>query len=656
MKMRVAVATVLVMFFAVTTAYAAFPNSFWAPLEQYNQAMQNGDDVRIMECGAAVAAVAEAMPDDMAVVGERTQFLATCYETMARAAERLGWNDKVLEYNQKYIPYGAAMGWDDGVLFAKNKIEIYTPIFKVYGETQADTAPYYGAKFEPRRGMLYGATYDADPRIGTFDHNATRQYFPKDESVYLIYMEWGEDPNTSGRFAKYFNDAAAHGKSVEFAWNTYYPLNIAEHGEYVDSVLRYLSETNVDIFLRFGAEMNLGDNGSDSGRFIESFRYVADRARQYNNIAMVWSPGDIGALDRPFELYYPGDAYVDWVGVSSYTNKYFMGDKAGFEGDISNTYFYTGKFASPFLRIKQIVSFMQANNIQKPLMISEGGIQHTYNYDGEDTTDFGLPLFYDTYAELYKLYPQIKLMCYFNVSMNEPANYSIFDSDIWQRVYNELVADSFFIPRYGADAPYSYQEITGGVATNRLSAVFYYPKEQNLTVRYSINGKVISEVPSPYNFDIPQLSGELFITAEGICAGNKLFEYTYKSSGGVVAPVQGDGSIGVYYNGQRVAFPDQQPAIEEGRTLIPVRGVFEQMGATVDWDADTSTATISRENTQIKVQIGNNIMQVNGAPLELDVPAQLIGGRTMVPLRAISQALGAEIGWVGAVSAVMISE
>jgi len=589
-------------------------------------------------------------------VGERTQFLSTCYEQMARAAERLGWYDKVVEYNQKYIPYGAAMGWDDGVLFAKNKIEIYTPIFKVYGETQADTAPYYGAKFEPQRGMLYGATYDADPRIGSFENAAIRPHFPKDESVFLIYMDWGEEPYELGRYAKYFGDAAQYGKGVEFAWNTYYPLNITEHGEYVDRVLKYLSETNVNILLRFGCEMNLGYNGSDSEKYVESFRYVADRARGYNNIAMVWSPGDMGALDRPFEMYYPGDEYVDWIGLSSYSNKYFEGNKAEYEGDISNTYFYTGIFTSPLLRIKKVVDFMQERNIQKPIMLSENGVQHTYRYDGEDTTAYALPLFYDTYAELYKLYPQIKLMCYFNVTMDEQADYALYSNAALNQAYNELVADPFFIPTFGTNAPYSYQEITGDVATNRLSAVFYYPKEQNLTVRYSVNGKVMAEVPSPYNFDIPNMPGEAFITVEGIVGGNKMFEQTYRSQGSVVRPAVHEGVIGVYYNGQRVAFPDQQPEIVDDRTLIPVRGVFEEMGAQVDWDAASSTAIISKGDVVIKVQIGNNIMQVGGSQVELDVSAQLIGGRTMVPLRAISQALGAEIGWVGAVPAVMISE
>lgn len=87
------------------------------------------------------------------------------------------------------------------------------------------------------------------------------------------------------------------------------------------------------------------------------------------------------------------------------------------------------------------------------------------------------------------------------------------------------------------------------------------------------------------------------------------------------------------------------PIIEDGSTLVPIRFLFEQMGATVDWDGDTRTATISQGDKTITFTIDNTTAAVNGTPATMTVPARLINGKTMVPLCFLSENLGYTVDW-----------
>ncbi len=102
--------------------------------------------------------------------------------------------------------------------------------------------------------------------------------------------------------------------------------------------------------------------------------------------------------------------------------------------------------------------------------------------------------------------------------------------------------------------------------------------------------------------------------------------------------------VRVYVDGQLVAF-DVPPQIQNSRVLVPLRGVFERLGAAVGWDDRTQTVLAQRGATSVALVIGNTQAMIDGQPAAMDVPAMLVGGRTMVPLRFVSQALGAAVNW-----------
>lgn len=112
--------------------------------------------------------------------------------------------------------------------------------------------------------------------------------------------------------------------------------------------------------------------------------------------------------------------------------------------------------------------------------------------------------------------------------------------------------------------------------------------------------------------------------------------------------------IKVRLNGKRLAF-DQDPIAESGRTLVPLRAIFEAFGAEVSWDQATQSVTAVKGDTTIKLTLGSTAAYKNGTLITLDVPAKALNGRTLVPVRFIGESFGAEVGWDQATKTVIIT-
>lgn len=112
--------------------------------------------------------------------------------------------------------------------------------------------------------------------------------------------------------------------------------------------------------------------------------------------------------------------------------------------------------------------------------------------------------------------------------------------------------------------------------------------------------------------------------------------------------------ITVTIDGQNVAF-DQPPIIDNDRTLVPMRAIFEALGATVEWDGETRTVTSVKGETTIKLTIDSPDMYVGEKLVTLDVPAKIVSDRTLVPVRAISEAMDCNVEWDGANQQVIIT-
>jgi hypothetical protein len=95
----------------------------------------------------------------------------------------------------------------------------------------------------------------------------------------------------------------------------------------------------------------------------------------------------------------------------------------------------------------------------------------------------------------------------------------------------------------------------------------------------------------------------------------------------------------------KIMISDQNPIILNNRTVVPLRSIFEALGANIQWDGKTSTVHAGKGKKKIKLKIGDAKASVDGKEVKLDQKAVIINGRTMVPVRFVSEALGAKVEW-----------
>ena len=105
--------------------------------------------------------------------------------------------------------------------------------------------------------------------------------------------------------------------------------------------------------------------------------------------------------------------------------------------------------------------------------------------------------------------------------------------------------------------------------------------------------------------------------------------------------------IVVYLDGKMVVF-DQKPIIENGRTLVPMRAIFEALGMEVEWNNAKRRITATNDGGKLIIMtVGDPIMTADGRIVEMDVPPKIVSSRTLVPLRAISEACDCRVDWDG---------
>lgn len=109
----------------------------------------------------------------------------------------------------------------------------------------------------------------------------------------------------------------------------------------------------------------------------------------------------------------------------------------------------------------------------------------------------------------------------------------------------------------------------------------------------------------------------------------------------MATPVMAEG-ITVYSNCNQV---EDKGVIIDGRTMVPVRGIFEYMGYQVEWDNALKTAILKNDENSIILTNGATSFYVNGKAITPDVPQQIVNDRFMLPLRAVGEALNAQVDW-----------
>jgi hypothetical protein len=142
---------------------------------------------------------------------------------------------------------------------------------------------------------------------------------------------------------------------------------------------------------------------------------------------------------------------------------------------------------------------------------------------------------------------------------------------------------------------------------------------------------------------IKEIINERFMAAKTLYTDEELAQFS--SASDLIAQMYADAEIlqagSVTVNNQIVKF-DTPAYIKNGTVLVPLRAVAEKLGGEVTWNNETHTVTITKDNTVIEIAPGSITAQVDGVPVEMNLPAAVTCGRTYVPLRFLTEALGLE--------------
>ena len=515
--------------------------------------------------------------------------------------------------------------------------------FNMYVLDKPDNAPYYGARLEPRSGVYFGTIAENTDEF-------------KDFSTVLTYVEFDKQQpdlyypaNAMVRNGNY---------NVMLAWNVTDAdiiRNIDSYTDYIERTVSRFASYGKNIYVRFAGEMNDMELGTP-GEYIYAFRKVADIVHRYDNLATVWCPIGVGSLVKLYEDYYPGDEYVDWLGISSYQIKYFTGDR-DVQDEIKRV-FMTGEYAWQTNSMKIMAKFMRDYNIQKPVMISESGVAND-NIWGDSYTGWSDRRVRNQYWDLIMEYPQVKMINYFNRRMTWEKEFFNLDghTDLTDIIADATNSGAYI--KYNSPAKGAFTKIGDSatlVGPNIDVFAHAYNMGEACEVEYWLGGSVYRTYESPHraSVDISSLpDGEHSLGYTFLSNGNVVKEgsYTFKKLGVYARFGRGNiiekTKVNVFLDGRQISF-DVQPCIIADRTFIPIRLFSNALGISDDniiYGNGDRSVSIRRGSDSILLYADKLRAYVNGADAEIEAPPVITDGRTLVPVRFICESFGLNVDY-----------
>lgn len=512
-KITAALLCIIILFSAMPASVSA--ESYWDAQADYLKAVNGGNPDEIITCVKRIEAIYSSPESESEYLR-----LASPLERAALEYEKKG------EYVQSCKYYKKALDcfiWlDRNGTDYKDKIKLLEAIiaqvdgiFEVYTESDihSDTP-------------FFGEINEQDGTFGTY-YGMCSDYIGGNQSAKLIYTQFFDED--IGWFD--WQLPPSQHDLVEIGWNvpneTYEDLErvcLPETREYIIRNAQWLAEQNYKFIIRFGAEVNCWEDLSNYttadkrekfiSKFKEAFAVVADIIHKYApNCAMMYSPNDISNWFFTAKDFYPGDQYVDWVGMSSYCN---ISDKAaGVTGNQTDAWYCRGIYENQLMRVKKIVDDF---GDKKPIAISECGFAYSDPKGIQNLSHATSALRY-FYTYVNMVFPQVKAIYYFNTD---------FEGTCFSLKNNREMYDTY-VRAVNGNAPMQKTTQSGGQnyiklknlneKTNQITlfTCSYYPGAES-TVSYELDGKALTSSGSyPYKCVIPRpQSGvhELKVTAK----------------------------------------------------------------------------------------------------------------------------------------------
>jgi len=220
----------------------------------------------------------------------------------------------------------------------------------------------------------------------------------------------------------------------------------------------------------------------------------------------------------------------------------------------------------------------------------------------------------------------------------------------WKMVNKDAPINGFI----GAYGRFLYDETRKIVYTAIGKKVLYSRDDGKTWVSYSEGLPTDNSDIFPHDGVLALNGGTLYLSL-----GKEFYSRSVPSEVQKTVIVLKIGSANFTVNGASQTL-DSPPVIKNGRTLVPIRAIIEALGGTVGWDGTTRKATVTLGKKTIALWIGKNAATVNGVSTLIDstnakVVPEIINGRTMLPLRFVTENLGATVGWAAATKTITIT-
>lgn len=410
---------------------------------------------------------------------------------------------------------------DEGETWNKHNEMTNRAEMDLYTEDYTKTSvPYYAQRLEPPSGIYAGVNGD--------------DVFESDYlGASLNYIEFNDFQKDILRPNRDYVKASSC--IVIAAWNIDDLAVVFDNEKYIRETLDNLTKYHKPIIIRIGAEMNVSQLGDAPAAYVNAFRMIADIVHEYSDFAVMWSPNDMCALNKPLEYYWPGDEYVDWIGVSSFMKKHFLGDPT-IPRD-GNLYFMTGDFAYTTNALKDIADFMQRHNINKPLAISEGGTVTQLNYaNGGEIEEWSKTRIGYMYWYAAMRFPQLKIINYFNHKMEDEVQFfNMHDKPELVALINEALSNGQYRSTANSMPEFTFVKADGrqfNQTTIPLYTYAYLPEETIEKVEYWLDADTLlaelTKIPYKYTPTTAYLPEGRHTLTVRITGSNTVLEKNYE--------------------------------------------------------------------------------------------------------------------------------
>ncbi|MFX3634453.1 MAG: glycoside hydrolase family 26 protein [Candidatus Pristimantibacillus sp.] len=295
------------------------------------------------------------------------------------------------------------------------------------------SSDYSLSKAEPVSGIYLGAYVLQDSKIG-YSMAEFNRLTGRKHASFFKYVGYGE-PFPS----EWVKEVKAEDAFPHIAWEPNNGLSEVKDDTYLREFAAAAGEADVPIFLRFASEMNgtWTKYSGDPEQYIQTWRMVHQVfEEEAPKTAMVWTV--LNVPEQPIQSYYPGDEYVDWVGINIYNVKYHNGNLV-----------QKAEFEDPLHLINYVYNLYSRT---KPIQLSEYGATHFTTTDGMKDNTFAAEKIDRLYKSLPKLYPRIKAVYYFDVNnlteyneLRRINDYSITEEQQLLDVYKKAVSGAYYL-------------------------------------------------------------------------------------------------------------------------------------------------------------------------------------------------------------------